>query len=269
MNLLVRRHGLVFAMMATLLLFAVLASDTATLTVEMETQEKNFLQVFWAAYGGNYSEEHSVKVETKPGRNSYRVRLDDALNIHRIRVDFQQGTAEEVPAAAQLIAMSYSFKWLFDGQTFDREIKEQVSVNGVEIKDGTSDSLGELYFTEPDPKVEFVPSMNPRYMHLFYAFMAMAAVHCLCHYVLMLGRKNRFMMRIVSRKPEIINELSYRKLKSAHGLKVTGLKLCKVTEEEAVLAFACPSVDELHRFISVVKKDLDPLNIRVVEKGAL
>lgn len=192
-KLFLKKHIPVLFLAVVLTAMAVLAVDTAYLTVDLTAKKRNHIEVFWAGEDQPISKKRSLKVVTRPGRNRYVIPLKDAISLRVIRVDLQQGKGKRKPSTISLHHLSIGFKWFFHGIDLMGVIENPSLARGME-RNPTAEDPDELLFLGADPRLEFELDMKPKYLHLIIPLIFMLFLHLLISTLAPSARKNRYII---------------------------------------------------------------------------
>ena len=176
-----------------LVALGVLAADTAYLTIDLTSQKRNHIQIFWTGEDGVYSQKKSITEVSRKGRNQYVFPITDALFVKNVRVDLQQGRKGRLPRPVSLHSMKCEFKWLFASWEFSPNLEDLQNKKGIE-KESTEDDPHRIVFTDPDPHFEFQMELKPKYYQLILPLFFILGLHYLLVTYLLKERKNRYLI---------------------------------------------------------------------------
>ncbi len=259
-----KKHVPVLCLSCLIVILAVLASDTAYLTIELTGTERNHIQVFWSTRSNNYSEARSIKIPTREGRRIYSFALQNALFIKRVRIDLQQGKGEAIPKPILLHSIRYSFNGMFKGGEFDSSLK------GIHLEQGIQEVSGKnnnekIIFTQIDPIMDFEMRIQPVYSRMIIPVLFMLLLHSIIISSFFQGKKNRYKIEFVMQKGRENAIKGLNSVLKNNGIQYQCIQLT-TSQEEVTLQYAIESksIPTLYTILAQVSSEQRMIRLNIV-----
>ena len=161
------------------LLFYTLVLQKAMVTIDLKTDAKTTLKIYWRVENQPYSEKNMTRATLDPGIERYRLSICNIGNVTRLRIDTSDQRVANVTLLRVSIKQSGYAPIVFDDQA---SFAKLVALNGIKSITNSGDGLAIVPSTT-DPQLEYqLPNLiySPEYIANTVKILGIFSVVGLC-----------------------------------------------------------------------------------------
>jgi len=166
-----------------------LVFNKAVMELELETDTRTTLKVYWPNQHGNYSEQNSAQLLIKPGLNHYRLRLADLSGFDRLRLDPSENQPASITIRRITIRQSgFPIDQLRSREDFAARLKAAAEMEtlaplpdgGVSMTVRSADPQLELALPKAERRISWLEELEHLLALLLLAACCFFSVRLLC-----------------------------------------------------------------------------------------